>query len=78
MAGLSSCAPKLLKPAPPCLPADRAAFFFCVWTQDALATLNVAHQWNTWTRRVANHSRSAGTFDFHADRAIERAADETR
>ena len=33
----------------------------------ALATLNVAHQWNTWTRVVSNHSRSAGTFDYPQD-----------
>jgi len=33
----------------------------------ALATLNVAHQWNTWTRRVTNHSRSAGTFSYPQD-----------
>ena len=33
----------------------------------ALATLNVAHQWNTWTRIVSNHSRSAGTFDYPQD-----------
>jgi hypothetical protein len=33
----------------------------------ALATLNVAHQWYTWTRVVSNHSAGAGTLDYPQD-----------
>eukprot|EP00937_MAST-01D_sp_MAST-1D-sp2_P003459 g3459.t1 len=33
----------------------------------ALATLNVAHQWNTWTRVVTGHNRSNGTLDYPMD-----------
>lgn len=33
----------------------------------ALATLNVAHQWNTWTRIVTKHNSSNGTFEYPMD-----------
>ena len=33
----------------------------------ALATLNVAHQWNTWSRNVTAHNPSNGTFDYPMD-----------
>ena len=33
----------------------------------ALATLNVAHQFFTWTRTVANHSVGGGSFNYPKD-----------
>ena len=33
----------------------------------ALATLNVAHQWYTWTRVVTSHNAANGTFDYPMD-----------
>lgn len=33
----------------------------------ALATLNVGHQWNTWTRRVTTHNNKEGSFTYPTD-----------
>lgn len=36
------------------------------WT-GAIATLNVAHQFHTWTRRVSKHSKGSDTFEYVGD-----------
>jgi len=47
------------------------------WT-GALATLNVAHQFFTWTRRVQKHSKGGGTFEYARDlNGITSYADKT-
>lgn len=33
----------------------------------ALATLNVGHQWDTWTRRVTAHDKEEGSFTYPTD-----------
>ena len=33
----------------------------------ALATLNVAHQWNTWSRNVTSHDPINGTIEYPMD-----------
>jgi len=48
------------------------------WT-GALATLNVAHQFYTWTRPVAAHSRGSDTFEYDKDLlGITHYADKTK
>ncbi|MGD8239354.1 MAG: right-handed parallel beta-helix repeat-containing protein [Armatimonadota bacterium] len=48
------------------------------WT-GALATLNVAHQFFTWTRPVARHTRGSDTFEYSKDLVgITHYADKTR
>jgi hypothetical protein len=36
------------------------------WT-GAIATLNIAHQFSTWTRRVTKHSKGSDTFEYPQD-----------
>jgi len=36
------------------------------WT-GAIATLNVAHQFHTWTRKVSKHSKGSDTFEYNRD-----------
>jgi len=47
--------------------ADEALGQFNFSWSGALATLQVAHQFYTWTRRVENHTRGGATFEYSQD-----------